>query len=288
MKKTAIIVDSTSYLPEEIKNKNNIFQVELIAHFSDGSPVKDSNNTDYMNNFFDKMANESELPKTSQPSLGQYYEVVEKIVQGGYEAIIALHLSSGISGTFQTAKTVLADFQDQLEIHCIDTKAASVIIEAQVGYVLKSLEQGMSLAEISNKLTWLSQNTEIYLMVENLTNLAKGGRLSSTGAFLGNFLKIRPLLHFDKEGKIVLFEKIRTNKRVFQRWLELIETAQGKYPEGIEIRLAHSSTEGEMDAIEDFIKSQFPDLHIYRNTIGPVIATHTGPGTKAMAIIPKI
>lgn len=287
MSKTAIIVDSTSYLPTKLKEREDIFQADLIAHFDDGTVIQDSNKPEDIEEFFQRMAKEPNLPKTSQPSTGQYLELVEEIVAKGYDQIIAIHLSSGISGTYQTAVAVLSEFQGQLDIHCVDSKGASVIVESQVEYVLGELEKGTAIEEILRGLDYLIENTKIYLMVENLTNLAKGGRLSSTSAVLGNLLRVRPLLFFNEEGKIVMFEKLRTNKRVYARWVELVNESLEKYPQGVELRFAHNSPAAEMEPIVESFRQQFPDLAIYVNTLGPVIATHTGPGTKAIGIIPK-
>lgn len=288
MTKTAIIVDSTSYLPSNLKEKENIFQADLIAHFDDGTVIKDSNKPEDIEAFFQRMTKEPNLPKTSQPSTGQYLELVEEIVAKGYNQIIAIHLSSGISGTYQTAVSVLSEFKDQIDIHYVDSKGASVIVESQVEYVLKELEKGTAIEEILKGLDYLIEHTKIYLMVENLTNLAKGGRLSSTSAMLGNLLKVRPILYFNEEGKIVMFEKLRTNKRVYARWVELIKESLEKYPQGVELRFAHNSLAEEMEPIVESFRQEFPDLPIYVNTLGPVIATHSGPGTKAIGIIHKL
>lgn len=286
--KPAIIIDSTAYVSNDLLNLPHVFQVDLSVIFEDGTVARDTNDVKELEGFFNKLKNESTLPTTSQPSVGQYYDTVDQIIEAGYDTIFAVHLSSGISGTYQSAKMVLEEYQEHIQSYCIDTLAASVASEAMIENIILWCEAGVEPEVIYERAQWQAKHTSIYLMVENLDNLAKGGRLSTTSAVLGNLFKIRPLLYFDEEGKIVLFEKIRTNRRVYQRWQQLIEEALEAYADGIEIRFAHVLVPEEIKQIAKDIQEKFPNISIKSNVLGTVVATHTGLGAKGMLIIPNV
>lgn len=286
--KTAIIVDSVGYFPKEITSLPNVFQIDLMVNFYDGTTINDSSNEEDVKLFYKKLSNETQLPTTSQPQIGKYYELMNQIIEEGYDTVICIHLSSGISGTYQAAVVVTKEFSKKINVICIDTKGASIGMEAVAKLALDLIDQEADLNEIVEKLTWQSNNNQIYLMVEDLKNLVKGGRLSASSALLGGVLQIKPLLHFDKNGKIVLFEKIRTNKRVYKRWSELVNEAKKQYPKGIEIAFAHGDAYEEVKQVEQQILSAHPDLTSHITQLGPVVGTHTGKGAKGMAIIPKI
>lgn len=285
--KPAIIVDSTASISEAVKQLDNVFTVDLTVIFEDGSIAEDSSQDNEQIVFFDRLKQEEVLPTTSQPSVGQYYETVNKIIEEGYDTVFAVHLSKEISGTYQSASMVLSEFDHLIDTYCIDSKAAAVVAEAIVDNIVQWIDQGKSAEEINRLALWQADHTDIYLMVENLDNLAKGGRLSTTSAVIGNLLKIRPLLYF-KEGKIEVFEKIRTNRRVYQRFYELIGEAIEAYPDGIEIRFAHTLAQAEVEKLSTTINELYPGVSIKVNGLSPVIGSHTGLGAIGLAIIPII
>lgn len=285
--KIAIIVDSTAYLNKEISEHPHVYQVKLSLVFDDGKVFEDSATLEDQKLFYDYMQKSKTLPKSSQPQPGVYYQLVEYLIEQGYQGVIALHLSAGISGTYNLAHSVLKEYEDQIESYVIDSKSSCVVLEALVRYGISLLDQGVSLKEVAQRLTWKSEHTQTYLMVEALDNLVKGGRLSSGLATLGHLLKIRPLLHFNEEGKIVLFEKIRTNRKVYLRWIDLIRESQNLFPQGVQVVMTHALALEECQRMVDLIKQEFDIDHVLVNSIGPVIGTHTGPSSLGLAIIPN-
>lgn len=287
--KSAIIVDSVGYLSDDFFNEHsNVYKVNLTVNFPDGTVVVDSSHDDEIDMFYCQLNQVSELPTTSQPAVGSYYDVMEQIIADGYDVVYAIHLSSGISGTYQTAKMVMEEYSDKITTYCIDSKGASVLMEALVYETLAMIEKQEAPVEIYQKLQWLVDNSCIYLMVEDLTNLVKGGRLNAAAAVIGGVLQIRPLLYFDDEGKIVVFEKIRTNKKVFKRWSELVQDAFRHYPEGLTLAFAHGNCLGEITAVQKQIVLTVPEVSTFISQLGPVVGTHTGQGAKGMLIMPKL
>lgn len=286
--KKAIIVDSVAYLSKELASFPDLYQVDLSVNFSDGSVLNDTNDDQQIKEFYQRLITEKQLPTTSQPLVGDYYALMDQLVEKGYEAVYCVHLSSGISGTFQSAVMVTNEYQDRMKVFCIDSKGASVTMEGIVRAAIKLFETEQSSQLIADQLFWLAENSRIYLMVEDLSNLVKGGRLSATSALLGSVLQVRPLLYFNEEGKIVLFEKIRTNKKVYKRWSDLVSEAKQKYPKGIDIALAHGDVYDETKSVEELLLSDHPELTVYISPLGPVVGTHTGKGAKGLAIIPSL
>lgn len=284
--KTAIIVDSTAYLSDELAEHADVYQVNLSVTFSDGAVGPDSRDQAGQLAFYHRLVSERQLPTTSQPVPGDYYDVLDEIVAKGYDVVYCIHMSSGISGTFQTAKMITSEYQDRLTIFCIDSKGASVLMEGLVQQTLRLSDSALTPDEIYDKLLWVAQNSRIYLMVEDLNNLVKGGRLSAAAALVGGMLKVRPVLMFDAEGKIVVYEKIRTNKRVYQCWLKLAHQAIEDFPDGIDISFAHSAAYDEINSVKDVFQKHLPEINFRISGLGPVVGTHTGAGTKGFCFIP--
>ena len=288
MMKTAIIVDSTAYINDELANHPDVYQVHLTVTFNDGTIASDSRDQAGQLAFYKRLVSEKKLPTTSQPNIGEYYNVLDEIVSKGYEVVYCIHLSSGISGAFQTALMVTQEYQDRLTIFCIDSKGASVLMENLAQQALTLSETHLTPAEIHEKLLWVVENSRIYLMVEDLNNLVKGGRLNGAAAVVGGLLKIRPILVFDAEGKITVYEKIRTNKRVYQCWLKLAHQAVADYPDGISISFAHSAAYDEIKTVQEVFQKEIPHVDYHISGLGPVVGTHTGVGTKGFCFTPIV
>lgn len=288
--KQAIIVDSTAYLSDELANLPNIYQVNLQVLFEDGTTRSDSNQLDDLRDYIELMKKYESFPQTSQPLVGEYDALYQKLIQEGYEIVYCIHLSSGISGTYQTALMLKEQYADQIKSYVIDSKGASIVEEILTRHCLKLIEENVAPELIEKKLQQCADDGRIYLMVETTENLVKSGRLNRSLAMIGNMLKVIPLLYFNEEGKIVLFEKIRTKKRVHQRWIKLIQEGFEKYPDGFVIGFAHAD---DLEGIEDFIELVKKDVPEYQNgfhisILGPVVASHTAQKSKGICLMPTV
>ncbi|MGX7349518.1 DegV family protein [Dolosicoccus paucivorans] len=286
--KLAVIVDSTAYLLDEFAENPDVYQVDLAVQFNDGSVQIDTSNKQEVQSFYDKLQQSDHLPTTSQPPLGMYYELMDQLIETGYTHALFIVLSSQISGTYQTAHMVAEEYSDRLTTYVVDSKSASGVTEylARATFIFK--DEGQSFDEIVKNLEWLVGERQIYLMVDDLNNLVKGGRLKQSEALLGGLLRIRPLLYFDEAGEIKLFEKIRSDKRVYKRWLQLIDEAIEKYPQGIHIALAHGDDYEGIEEVRQLISEHYPDHYIRVALLGPVVGTHTGRKSKGMGIFPNL
>ena len=249
--KAAVIVDSTAYLSEALAQHPDVYQVALSVNFSDGLVMKDTSDLQLLNEFYTRLKSESQLPTTSQPQPGDYLALLDQLVATGYDTVYAIHLSSEISGTYQTAHMLLSEYEDKLQAYAVDSGSSCMVMEG------------------------------------DLNNLVKGGRLSASSALLGNILQIRPLLHFE-EGKIAVSEKIRTTKKVYRRMVELVAEWQTRYPQGVHVGIGQAGAPEDLKVLDEMMKDAYPGMPLSYTNIGPVIGTHTGDGTKGLGIVPKL
>lgn len=204
--KTAIVTDSTAYIPKEVREKYNIYMIPLTVFL--GSEVYEEEKELTASEFYEAVR-KMDLPTTSQPSIGKFVELFEELSKN-YDEVISVHLSSGISGTYQGAITA-GDMVEGIKVFAFDTEISCMVQGFYAIEAAKLAQQGKSAAEIIPILDELKQTSNAYFMVDDLSNLQRGGRLSSAQAIIGSLLQVKPLLHF-KDKIIVPFEKIRTKK----------------------------------------------------------------------------
>ena len=249
--------------------------------------MKDTSDLQLLNEFYTRLKSENQLPTTSQPQPGDYLALLDQLVAAGYDTVYAIHLSSEISGTYQTARMLLSEYEDKLQAYAVDSGSSCMVMELLVKETLDWLSQGLSAEEVGRRLEWSARHSDVYLMVGDLNNLVKGGRLSASSAILGNILQIRPLLHFE-EGKIAVSEKIRTTKKTYRRMVELVSEWQTRYPQGVHVGIGQAGAPEDLKVLDEMMKEAYPGMPLSYTNIGPVIGTHTGDGTKGLGIVPKL
>lgn len=284
--KTAIIIDSTAYASEKIRNHPDIYELKFTTTFEDGGEFLDTSDPVILEDFYTKLQQAEKLPTTSQPSPGKYLELVEEIIEKGYDQLLCIHLSGGLSGAYETANMITDNYADEISVKVVDSKGASVVIQAMIVQALEMLELGLELEEIYKKLNWVAENSIIYLSVSDLDNLVKGGRLPASAAKFGNLLKIKPLLCIGEDGKIQFFEGIRTDKRLNRRLADLAQENYENYPNGIMVGFAHAMDEERLASTVDIVMKDLPVHEQQTSVLGSVIGTHTGVGSIGMGIMP--
>lgn len=288
--KIAYIVDSTASLSDELAGRSDVFQVHLSVTFRDGSIFKDTTDESELKSFYQRLAIEKEIPKSSQPQVGEYYEVVEEIISKGYDTIIALHIGKGISGTYQSAEMVLNEYKEEgkIEYSLIDSNGTSFIIEHLLLQTIEQIEKGVSIGETVSKIEKLVEDTQIYLVVDDLNYLVKGGRLGAGSAFIGSLFKIKPVVYFADDGNVKPFDKVRTNSRVIKLWEKLIEEAMDKFNGKIKIAIAHGNIAEEAHQIKKRFENMYPGISCRVGYLTPALGVHGGPGSKGLGILPYL
>lgn len=273
--KVAIVVDSTSYLPEEILERHNIYTIPLNVVI-DNKTYKE-NEIDYAW-YYEKMNTLEDLPTTSQPSIGDYILLLETLYRDGYTDVLSFHLSSEISGTYRSAEAAAISVEG-INVHVVDSGIAA----APLGFLALYAAQQINKKTIEEVLIDVNamkkkENLNAYFLVDTLTNLQKGGRLSNAQALIGSLLKIKPLLEF-QDGKIVAIEKIRTQKKAIAK-IEALLASEFEKHEGKQITacLIHANAKDFGEKYKAELESKFPQVKFVLQEFGPVVGTHLGEG----------
>ncbi|TWN52218.1 DegV domain-containing protein [Bacillus licheniformis] len=219
------------------------------------------------------------LPTTSQPAYGELISLYEKLGET-YDAVISIHLSSGISGTFNSAVSA-SGMLEGIKVYPFDSEISCM---AQGFYAIEAAEmaeKGAAPEEIIRHLDHMKTSMRAYFMVDDLSHLQRGGRLSGAQAFVGSLLKVKPILHFENK-LIVPYEKIRTRKKAMNRLFELFgeDAEKGKPLRAVVI---HANREEEADQIIEELSKQYAHVEFYKSYFGPVIGTHLGEGAMGIA-----
>lgn len=281
--KLAVITDSSAFLQAETLRKEDLFVLDIPVNIDGQEYVEGVNLT--AQEFYEKMASASELPKTSQPSIAKLDEILSSLKAKGYTHALGLFLSSGISGFYQNIQ-YMKDEYEGLTIAFPDTRITSAPLGYMVESVLKWAEQGDGFESILDKVTEQIENTSAFIMVDDLDHLVKGGRLSNGVAILGNLLSIKPILYFNDQGVIEVYEKVRTEKKATKRLVEIVKeaTTNGNY----QITVIHGNAPQKAADLRQLLIDGGVATDVSIATFGSVIGTHLGEGSIALGYTPII
>ncbi len=275
-KKIAWVTDSTAYIPEDLKNHPDLYIVPLSITFSTGT-YEDGVDLDSKQLYYN-IANEKEIPKTSQPSVGKFAELFEKLKKE-YDCAIAIHVSADLSGTLSSCRAgaEMADFP----VEVVDSKAMSVAITHLLWIGMDMAQQGIDYKDISTHLSEEAYKVENYLLLGNLDQFYKGGRMSGTNYLLGNLLKIKPIIRI-YDGKFELFEKVRSDKKAVKRMLELYENAAAR-SNITRVFIMHGNVPDKAETYKAELLQRNPELDVVVCELTATISVHAGEGTVALA-----
>ena len=281
--KLAVITDSSAFLQAETLRKEGLFVLDIPVNIDGQEYVEGVNLT--AQEFYEKMASASELPKTSQPSIAKLDEILSSLKDKGYTHALGLFLSSGISGFYQNIQ-YMKDEYEGLTIAFPDSRITSAPLGYMVESVFKWAEQGDGFESILDKVTEQIENTSAFIMVDDLDHLVKGGRLSNGAAILGNLLSIKPILYFNDQGVIEVYEKVRTEKKATKRLVEIVKeaTAIGNY----QITVIHGNAPQKAADLRQLLIDGGVATDVSIATFGSVIGTHLGEGSIALGYTPII
>ena len=281
--KLAVITDSSAFLQAEILRKEDLFVLDIPVNIDGQEYVEGVNLT--AQEFYEKMAHSSELPKTSQPSIAKLDEILSSLKEKGYTHVLGLFLSSGISGFHQNIQYMTDEFEG-LTIAFPDTRITSAPLGFMVESVFQWVEQGDDFQSILDKVTEQIENTSAFIMVDDLDHLVKGGRLSNGAAILGNLLSIKPILYFNDQGVIEVYEKVRTEKKATKRLVEIVKevTSNGNY----QITVIHGNAPQKAADLRQLLLDGGVATDISIATFGSVIGTHLGEGSIALGYTPIV
>jgi len=271
-----LVTDSSSDLPKHLIDQYGIEVVPLSIIFGeevflDGLEI----DTD---TFYQKMAISKELPKTSQPTPQAFLEAFQRAHKRG--PVLCITLSSGISGTYQSA--LLAKEMADFEVEVIDSLNLSIGIGLQVLKACRLAEQGFILQDIKEEILKYRKEMMTYFTLDTLENAVKGGRVKPWEGGIAQLLNIKPVMCTLPDGTLGHLEKVRGRKKSIKRLLELLESAKKDFSK-VSLGVVHCTEEDEINYIEKEIRTKLKPQELILTKLGPVVGTHGGWGVSGMA-----
>lgn len=280
MSKTAIVTDSTAYLPEEIISTYHINVVPLVVIWGEETFL--DNVEMGPEEFYKRLSTAKQMPSTSQPTILAFYDVFKKLHAEGYD-ILTIVISSALSGTLDSAfqaKKMLPD----VNIALVDSQSTSLPMAFMVLAAARAAKTGMPLEECVKVVETVRDHTQVFFALDTLEFLHRGGRIGGASRFLGTALKLKPILILE-DGKIEALEKVRTSKRAHERLIELVEAeVSNKSPINF-LGVVHAAAEETAQELLKVIEQKFEPDELMFATLSPVLGTHTGPGTIGIAYV---
>lgn len=227
--------------------------------------------------YMDMMKKADELPKSSQPSAGAFLEVYDRLGDEGYE-VLSLHMTGKMSGTVRSAES--AAQMTKTKVTVVDSMFISLALQFQVREAVEMAKKGKSMEEILERLDKVRMNSKLYIMIDTLENMVKGGRIGKGKAFIGSLLNIKPIASLEG-AEYNPVAKVRSHSQVV-KWLakQFTEDVNGKNILGV--GLVHAEALGLATKVKEAITEITGYNNISIGTTGPTISTHTGPGTIAL------
>ncbi len=273
-----IVTDSTADLPLKFAHDLGISVVPLSVIFGD-EVFREGVDIGH-DLFYDKLVHERDLPTTSAPSVGDFLEVYEPLLSETNE-IFSVHLSSKLSATYNNAcqaANILADRGARIEV--IDSQAISLGLTFVTLAAARAAREGGDIEQIRAAVERTVRNIRIYVMVDTLEYLRRGGRIGRARAFLGTMLRVKPLLSL-RDGEVHPEERVRTKARAMERLFQIATS----YPNVREMAIGYSTNPQDAHDFELRLAAAMPQVNILVTRVGPVIGTHVGPGALAFGLL---
>jgi DegV family protein with EDD domain len=278
-----IVTDSTADIPEDIRKRLNIEVVPLKVHI--GSYTFIDSVTLAAKQFYDKLAVSTVTPTTSQPSPIDFLDTYKRLAAADPDTqVISIHISSALSGTYQSAMLAGSMMEEALDLTILDSKSASFGLGIRVVRAAEAAQAGSSKEEIVAMLSGLTDKFSLYFLVDTLQHLHKGGRIGKAAAVFGSLLNIKPILSIDESGEIMYVDKVRGQKKAMNRIIEMLgDTWSPDDP--MEIGVSHADALPVAEELSALIRDRYNVKKTTITWVGPVVGTHAGPGTVAVFII---
>ncbi len=287
MEKYIICIDASADIDEEVFEKEDIKFIPMEYSFNNEMRTsKGIEDAKLLKDFYDGQRN-GDLTKTSQITPFMYEEFFETYLKEGY-SILYLALSSGFS-TYSSSLIAINSLKEKyndLDILSVDSLSATGGLGILTERATRNKNKGMSINENYEDLIKATHRIKHWFLVQDLNYLKRGGRVSSTTAFVGSMLNIKPILKIDEIGKLVTIAKKRGTKGAS---LELLKLFENSFDENMEdvIYIIDADEKSIADSLVTHIKTKYPSLTIRRKTLCPIIGAHTGPGMVAICHMGK-
>ena len=286
MSKVAILTDSNSGITQEEAEQAGIYVFPTPVYINDEVFYEGVDLT--TDQFFARQAEGAEI-KTSMPVVGDVIDKWESLLEE-YDEVVYIPLSSGLSSSCETAIMLAEDYDGKVQV--VNNQRISVTMKLSVYDAKRLADAGKSATEIKEILEAMKFESTIYIMVDTLEYLKKGGRITPAAAAIGSLLKIKPVLQIGGE-KLDSFAKARTVKQAKQIMMDAIakdmdEVLHDPTGENTIIAMAHTQNEEEIAKFKAEVEERFPGHDIFVDPLSLVVSSHIGPGALAVTCTKKL
>ncbi len=230
--------------------------------------------------FYQSLDTAPELPRSSQPSPGDFIALYDKLLNQ-YDSIISIHLSNALSGTVNAARLAAETLQRKISV--VDSKNISLGIGLMVGEAARCIEEGMHVSQILERLHLVRNNLETLFTLNTLEYLHKGGRIGKVTSLVGSILHIKPIIRVNSEGVYIPVGKARSQNKALEQIVQQIEQlARGRKIRTLAV--AHGAAPDAADKLRILLEHTFQTKVTFFTQVGAVIGVHTGPGTVGAAV----
>ena len=278
----AVVTDSTHYLPADILARHEMHVVSL--YVKRGDELERESEIADLDAFYERLRSASDVPTTSQPSVGDFLAVYEPLLEAGRD-IVSIHLSGAVSGTYGSALQA----RDQLaerglgdRIAVLDSRSGAAGLGLAAIAAATRARDGAGLGEVVDRAEAALNELRIWFCLDTLEYLRRGGRIGGAQAWVGGALRIKPILTVDGEIKPV--ERVRTAGRAFER---MVENLGSMHADGVDGWLVqHIQAPAEAQRLVDCGRELFGTEPLFVSEVGPVLGVYLGPGMIGVAGVP--
>ena len=287
MSKVAIITDSNSGITQNEAKESGIFVIPMPFYIDGNLHFEDIDLT--QKQFYEELARDVEI-STSQPAVGDIQELWDKVLQE-YDQIVHIPMSSGLSGSCQSAQMLAADYEGKVFV--VNNQRISVTQKLSVFEALQMAENGMDAEEIKNILEEKKFDSSIYITLDTLKYLKKGGRITPAAATLGTLLRIKPVLQIQGE-KLDAFAKVRGIKQAKTTMINAVQKdcaerfGADESLDNIILMMAYTGEQDEIKQFRDEVNAIYPNHKIMMDPLSLSVSCHIGPGSIALACARKL
>ena len=272
-----IVTDSTADLPRSDAERIGVTVVPLTVRFGE-EQFQDGVDLD-SDAFYTKLASGSVHPTTSQPTPEQFQRAYTSLLQKPDDEIVSLHISGRLSGTLQSANIARQEL-DPDRIHLVDTETVSAGLQFVVTAAVDDVASGADAATVAGRAEARRSKVTIYVLLDTLTYLQRGGRIGRAQALIGSLLGVKPLLTV-KEGEVSPQARVRSRRQGIEMITELLQ-------ERLPLRRVaafHCGAPELLPVLEKRLRAALPDVEIVTGQVGPVVGVYTGPGGVGIAAL---
>lgn len=277
--KIAILTDSGSDVPAYLVEEYGIYVAPLKIIYSDGEYLDGINIS--AEDVYSRL--EKEIPSTSLPDGEQIQGIFDQIKADGYEKVLAIAISSGLSGTYNIMR-VVGEQQKDLEVFAVDTKNISIASGFNAIQAAEYIKEGMEWEDLKETVAKNIANSKVFFSVSTLEYLQKGGRIGLVASIFGSTINLKPIISCNEDGIYYTVAKIIGKKRSYKKALDLATEFIGDSKD-YNIGVVHGAAEDDAEELLGELKSRLPKYKIFvEGQISPALGVHTGPGTIGIVV----